>query len=101
MVSAMVASSATWRNVTTQCMLAELVQQHCRHRANLGQCVGLAEDAGMELAAPHRRVEQRRNQQNAHISAEDQHRDGDRHQSLVEQHQEEVLSSSLSATGSR
>ena len=76
----MVASSAMHAEIRHPVGRGELMQQHGSHRGNLGQGIGLAEEAGAELPPPHRRIENGRHHQDPHIPAEDQHRHRDRNQ---------------------
>jgi hypothetical protein len=65
------------------------MQQHNRDGEHLRQRVGLAENAGFELPPSCRGVEDRRHQQDADISSEDQNRHTDGHQPFVQEHEEQ------------
>ena len=97
----MVASSATMRRTDYPWRLGELVQQHHRHRGDLGQGVGLAKDAGVELPPAHRRVRMAETSRmpTSRPKTSTVTRVGIR--PLCISTRNSVLSSSLSATGSR
>ena len=61
------------------------MQQYNRNGHDLGHCVGFAEDAWPKFAAPHDRVQDCRDEQNADVAAKDKYGDRCRHQPLVHQ----------------
>ena len=75
------------------------MQQHGGHRRDLRKCIGFAKDAGRELAPSCGRVQNGRDNQDAHVAPEDHHRDPCGHQALVHQDEEQGAQQQLIGDG--